>query len=669
MQISQQALVGVVILDANGTIVLQNREATRLLQLEPASEQSPVTLAFHPQCTWFDEQGNRLPASALPIYQAIAQQQPIHNTIVQLQYPNNPDRCWLSITADPYFSPQGNLEYIICTFSDITERKYAETTLQQTKNTAPLASSATGKFLGNMSHELRTPLNAILGFTQILLSDSCLTEEQRSSIDIINRSGQHLLQLINDVLDIFRLEQGKISLRNTVVELRNFLDSLDSLLHVRAVAKGLRLHIDLDPTVPPILCLDESKLRQVLLNLIGTTIKSTSQGNVTLRISRGGCDLENKAIADEGITKNTRQLADDPPLSADSQNFMVQFEVRSNTQLFSNSTKNSDVGNVNDASHPTNTRCSVPSDGSPSIAPPNQDIPGLEDPALKDPGLEDMGLEISQQLVSLMGGTLHRGQTADGSRWFRVQLPLNLAELAVASGAKDLHPKPRILGLAPGQPAYRILVVDDHWENHQLLMQLLTTIGFEVQVAENGQQAIACWETWAPHLIWMDMRMPVMDGLEATRRIKHHPNGYQTVIIALTTSNVDNLRSVALSAGCDDFVHKPFQEHELLEKMAEHLGVRYLYDAIDAISEDKVTNATIAIDVADVERALIAMPTHWIQQLHQAATSADADIILQLLKQVPPVHYTLANTIAALTDDFRFSTIMELTHQVLTQQP
>ncbi len=652
MQISRQASVGVVILDASGTIVLHNREAARLLQLEPASEQSPATFTFHTQCIWFDEQGNLLPASALPMYQAIAQQQPIHNTVVQLQYPNSPDRCWLAVAADPYLLPEGSLEYVICTFSNITEQKHAEITLQQAKNSAFPASSATSKFLTNMSHELRTPLNAILGFTQILLRDSSLVEEQRNSISIINRSGQYLLKLINDVLDIFRLEQGEVSLRNTTVKLRDFLDSLDSLLHVRAVAKGLSLRVQLDPTVPPILYLDEGKLRQVLLNLIGTTIKCTSQGSVILSISVEGCVMENSVIVDEDITNDSRPLMETALLNPKPQTPMLQFEVRSDMQQVNNITVFNNANGINYASNCVNTQCSIPSDG-------YQDVPGLNDTRL-----EEMGLEISQRLVCLMGGTLHRQQTADGSLWFQVQLPLHLAELATAPRANDLHAQPRILGLAPGQPAYRILVVDDRWENRHLLMKLLTTIGFEVQVAENGQQAIACWEAWAPHLIWMDMRMPVMDGFEATRQIKHRPNGHQTVIIALTASNVDDRRSITLSAGCDDFVCKPFQEHELLEKMAEHLGVRYLYDTMP---EDRAVNVTMATDIDDVEHALVTLPISWIQELHQAATSADADVILQLLQQVPPSHYKLANTIAALTDDFRFSTIMELTHHALTQ--
>ena len=202
----------------------------------------------------------------------------------------------------------------------------------------------------------------------------------------------------------------------------------------------------------------------------------------------------------------------------------------------------------------------------------------------------------------------------------------------------------------------RILVVDDRWENRRLLTELLTPVGFEVCEAENGQEAIALWESWEPHLIWMDMRMPVMNGYEATRQIKAHLKGHATIIIALTASAFDEERAVILSAGCNDFVRKPLREEVIWEKMAQYLGVRYVYEDGESVKDEKMSSDFI------LERAsLQVMPPEWVVQLHMAALRTDEKQIFSLLNQIPQEFAPLANALTDLVNNFRIDRIIDLT--------
>jgi CheY-like chemotaxis protein len=191
--------------------------------------------------------------------------------------------------------------------------------------------------------------------------------------------------------------------------------------------------------------------------------------------------------------------------------------------------------------------------------------------------------------------------------------------------------------LAPDQPTYRILAVDDRWESRQLLLHLLSPLGFEVREAENGQQAVALWDSWQPHLILMDMQMPVMDGYEATKQIKSHLKGQATVIIALTASAFEEQRTMILSAGCDDFVRKPFREEVLLEKIATYLGVRYLYEDLSQPTSQKLGEK---VEVLTPE-ALAVMPKEWRSQLYLAAKGCNDEEILTLIEQIPEPHTAL----------------------------
>ncbi|HEY9861660.1 MAG TPA: response regulator, partial [Candidatus Obscuribacterales bacterium] len=288
-----------------------------------------------------------------------------------------------------------------------------------------------------------------------------------------------------------------------------------------------------------------------------------------------------------------------------------------------------------------------------------------------------LGLTISRQFVRLMGGELAVSSTIDQGSIFYFQVPLTLAEAPVEPG--QASSRGRVLQLAPNQPTYRILVVDDRPENCKLMEQLLQMVGFETALATNGQEAIAQWQIWQPHLIWMDMRMPVMDGYEATRQIRRleataSPKIHRTVIIALTASAFEEQRTTILASGCDDLVRKPFRERVIFDKIAFYLGVEYLYEpvetdpklakrfaAIAAHSTSSVSPQTQNLKCEDLR----VMPPEWIAELNAAATRVNANLVLQLLAQIPENHSSLASRLQDLVKHYRFDILVELTQSVI----
>jgi CheY-like chemotaxis protein len=227
----------------------------------------------------------------------------------------------------------------------------------------------------------------------------------------------------------------------------------------------------------------------------------------------------------------------------------------------------------------------------------------------------------------------------------------------------------RVIGLEPNQPSYRILVVDDKWESRLLLVHLLEPLGFEVREAANGQEAITIWETWKPHLIWMDMQMPVIDGYEATRQIKAQIQEQATPIIALTASAFEEERAIVLSSGCDDFVSKPFREEVIFAKMAEHLGVQYIYEDLSNFKLSQLGDQDLSVKTGEeteiLTTTLAAMPTEWVIQLHEGAIDADADLILSLVATIPESDAFSAEVIADWVNNFRFDKITTLTEKLI----
>jgi CheY-like chemotaxis protein len=269
-----------------------------------------------------------------------------------------------------------------------------------------------------------------------------------------------------------------------------------------------------------------------------------------------------------------------------------------------------------------------------------------------------LGLSISRQFVHLMGGDITVSSELGQGSVFRFEVPIGLADAAEVQVAWPLR---RVLGLESDQAIHRLLIVDDRETTRRLLVTLLEPLGFEVREAVNGQEAIEIWERWEPHLIWMDMRMPVMDGYEATRRIKATTKGRATVIVALTASAFDEDQETILSAGCDDVVRKPFRKDEIFDTLAKHLLVRFVYEEEQAPAV-AAQPAGAAVSLTDVltPAALAALSANWLADLQQATIKADLNLILTLIDQIREQNAALAGALADLAKDFEYKRILTL---------
>ena len=467
------------------------------------------------------------------------------------------------------------------------------------------------EFVANMSHELRTPLNAVLGFAQLMQRSPTFPDEHRENLDIISESGEHLLDLINDVLDMSRIEAGGITLDPTDFDLYHVLESVRVMVGVRAEKKGLALAFERAPGVPQYVRTDERKLRQVLINLLSNAVKFTDEGGVTLRVSR--CD----------------------PRSADPWGADPAYEPFARTRLHFE-VEDSGVGIDPDELKGLFEAFTQTASGKKS-----QEGTGL-------------GLPISRKFVQMMGGDVEvTSQVGQGSTF---SFDIDIEPLAGVEGAPEEHAR-RVIGLESGQPAYRILVVDDRPENRILVRQLLQSVGFQVKEAANGSEALDLHASWRPHLVFMDMRMPVMDGYEATQRIKSSARGQDTVVISLTASALEEERAVILAAGCDDYVRKPFRDADLFAKLAQHLGVRYIYERE---SPSGKPDAQAAPPEALTVDALSGLPAEWLDALHSAASRARSDLVLDLLEDLDQEQAWLAGGLSRLVDEFRFDEIVAL---------
>ncbi|MEA5582766.1 GAF domain-containing protein [Nodularia harveyana UHCC-0300] len=489
--------------------------------------------------------------------------------------------------------------------------------LKIAKEAADAGSLAKSEFLANMSHELRTPLNAILGFTQLMQRDHTLTSEHQRYTEIINQSGEHLLGLINDVLEMSKIEAGRMTICEVEFDLHNLLHSLAAMLQLKAVAKGLELIVDCE-TLPQYIKTDENKLRQILINLLNNAIKFTEKGQVTLRASYQKLDRE--IATPLGLPKP----------------YQLFFEIEDSGTGISPE----EIGNLFQAFQQTRSG--------------QQSKEGT-----------GLGLRISQKFVQLMGGEITVESEVNRGSCFKFYIQADFPEADAI--AKLSAPILNAISINPGKNNYRILIAEDNPANRLLLSNILTRFGFVVQEAENGEQAIALWQEWQPHLIFMDMRMPVINGYQAARTIRdmseklktqNGKNFPPTKIIAITASAFIEQKQECFDAGCDDFVSKPFRWEEIVETLGKHLEVEYIYE------KTPVSQSSPPVDYVLDTASLAIMPASWISQLHLAAAQGNDSSSLHLLTQIPTEHTGLIARLTQLIENYQFDKIIELTQTV-----
>ena len=526
-----------------------------------------------------------------------------HGNEEWVTYADDGHRELLETIKTPMYDADGRLIGVLGIGRDITERKRNQEELEQhrhhleelvSRRTAELAAAkeaaesanrAKSVFLANMSHELRTPLNAILGFAQLMERDRKLGEDHRRELETIHRAGRHLLSLINDVLEISRIEAGRTSVHKEAFDLGELLRSVEDMIRVRAEAKGLAFAVERHGVPHPWLWGDGHRIRQVLINLLGNAVKYTERGRVVLHLYPVDGHIR-FAVADTG-----------PGIAEED----LQNIFRAFYQTAAGVAKGEGTG---------------------------------------------LGLTISREFVRLMGGELNVASEPGKGSVFSFTLPLPPAEAPAREAAHG-----RILGLAAGVPGPRILVAEDNADNRELISRLLEDAGFEVRAVENGRQAVEAFAGWHPDLIWMDMRMPEMDGYEATRRIRSLPGGERVKIVALTASAFHEDRTVILAAGCDEMLSKPLEADRLFRLMGDLLKLEFRHAETESIGP-VLAEPGWPLDLGGLSEDLRA-------SIRRAAGELDVEAFAGIVERVRATCPATARALEVLVGEFRFGQIQQ----------
>lgn len=493
------------------------------------------------------------------------------------------------------FDDKGNIIGSIGTVLDVTKQHESEQELRTAKEKAEAANEAKSIFIANMSHELRTPMNAILGFSQLMARDENLTSEQQRSISIINNSGAHLLAMINEILDLSKIESGTMKVTESSFELSELINGLYDMMEVKAKEKQLSYRFDIDEQVPKYIKTDKNKLKQVLINIIGNAIKFTKEGSVTIN-----------------ITNNS-------PLDSDRIELLI------------------DV---------TDTGCGIPKSMHEEVF-----RPFVQDRKEHEEGA-GLGLAISKKILRLLDGSISLESEVGKGSTFHIRLPVKTGD---AQDAVDENPIKNIIGIKAGQKKFKVLIVDDIDSNRTFMALMLKEIGFGVKEASEGEKAIQLYNDWKPDLILMDIRMPGIDGYQAISQIRSLPQGDQVKIIVLSANMIKSEQEIMSLQQSDGFIGIPFEMDQLLEMMSQMLGIEYLYDNttenllvqssgidpswIDQIPAEKremIYSAAVIGNGKELKRAIAIIADDFpslAEHLSTLSSKYDFDAIVTLLKR------------------------------------